>query len=88
MNPKVTKELIESKIKDVEIVTHISRSGQILRWAVITMENGFAVTGNPSCAVDPMNDDITMGSAIAIENAKANIWALEGYLLKNKMQTH
>ncbi len=81
----VTQESIDNKISDIEIVTHVSKSGQILRWAVITMKNGFAVTGDPSCAVDSANDDITMGTQIATNNAKEKIWMLEGYLLKDKL---
>lgn len=80
--PRVTQEDINVRIADTEIVKHVSKSGQVLRWAVITMVNGFAVTGEPSCAVSKENDNVEDGERIAIDNAKNEIWKLEGYLLK------
>ena len=85
MESKVTKEMIKSKIQTVEYVKHITCSGQILRWAVIIMKNGFAVTGDPAAAVDPANDDMVLGREIALENAMHKVWVLEGYLLKDKL---
>ena len=84
--PRVTLDGLHKKIVDVEIVKHISRAGQVLRWAVLTMENGFAVTDKPSCSVSPENDDEELGEKIAISNAQNEVWALEGYLLKEDIQ--
>ncbi len=85
MKNRVTPADIEAEIEHVEYVTHQSYAGQVLRWAVITMRNGYAVTGRPSCAVDPSNDDEAMGQKIALDNAKNEIWPLMGYELKSKM---
>jgi len=74
--PRVTPADIEANIVDVETVKHIAPSGQVLRWAVITMRNGYAVTGRPSVAVSPENDDAEIGVAVAIANAKQEIWPL------------
>ena len=49
--PRVTPEALNNNIVDVEVVKHVSFGGQILRWAVITTKNGYAVVGNPSVAV-------------------------------------
>ncbi len=83
--PRVTLENLHKKIVDVEIVKHISKGGGILRWAILTMENGFAVTGKPSAAVSVENDNAEIGEKIAIQNSQNEVWALEGYLLKEQL---
>lgn len=83
--PRVTLGLIQSKIEDIEIVTHQTRSGKIFRWAVLTMENGFAITGKPSASVSPENDDKEIGEKIAIDNAMNETWGYEGYLLAENL---
>jgi hypothetical protein len=60
-------------------------SGQILRWAVITTKNGFAVTGRPSAAVSQENDNDAIGVKVAIENARQELWPLMGYALKDQL---
>lgn len=83
--PRVTPDMISENIVDVETVKHVSQSGQVMRWAVITMRNGYAVTGRPSVAVSPENDDEEIGVAVAIANAKQEIWPLMGYALKQQL---
>lgn len=85
METKVTEDSLQAKIANVEQLKFVTNSGQILRWAVITMANGFAVTGDPSCAVDPANDDEELGQKIALQNAVNKVWVLEGYALKEKL---
>ena len=50
----------------------------------ITLTNGFNVVGESACA-SPENFDAELGAKIAYDNAKQKIWALEGYLLKEKL---
>jgi hypothetical protein len=83
--PRVTLEGLHKKITDVEIVKHVTKTGQTLRWAVLTMENGFAVVGKPSCSVSPENDNAELGEKIAIDNSQCQVWELEGYALKQKL---
>jgi hypothetical protein len=83
--PRVTPADIEASIVDVEIVKHVSVSGQVLRWAVLTARNGYAVVGRPSCAVSSENDDSETGVAIAIKNAKDELWPLLGFELKERL---
>lgn len=83
--PRVTPADIEAQIGSVEYVKHISAGGQVLRWAVITTLNGFAVTGRPSASVSPANDDQAVGQKVAFENAKNELWPLLGYALKEKL---
>lgn len=83
--PRVTPLHLEANIDDVEIVKHVSKSGQVLRWAVLTVKSGFAVTGKPSCAVCAENDDAEIGERVAIANAKAELWTLMGYALRERL---
>lgn len=83
--PRVTPEAMTANIIDVEIVKHVSLGGQVLRWAVLTTKSGYAVTGNPSVAVSPANDDAEIGVSVAIENSKNALWPLMGYLLKEQL---
>ena len=83
--PRITPEDLTNNITDTEIVKHISRGGQVLRWAVLTTRNGFAVVGRPSVSVSPENDDPEVGVAIAISNSKNELWPLMGYELRSKL---
>lgn len=85
--PRITPDDIEGNIVDVEIVTHVSKSGQVLRWAVLTTRNGFAVVGKPSCAVSSANDNVEIGEKVAIANSEEELWPLMGYALKEKLAT-
>lgn len=83
--PRITPADIEANIVAIEFVKHVSNAGQVLRWAVITTSNGFAVTGKPSCAVSKENDNEELGQKIAFENAEGGLWALMGYELKSRI---
>lgn len=83
--PRVTKQDLNDNIIDVEIVKHVSISGQVLRWAVLTTKCGFAAVGDPSVAVSLENDDVEIGIGIAIDNSKSKLWPLMGYALKQQL---
>lgn len=83
--PRVTQSDLLANIVHTDIVKHVSRSGQILRWAVLTTRNGFAVTGRPSASVCPENDDPALGERLAVDNARNELWALMGYALKEHL---
>ena len=59
-------------------------SAKLLTFCVLTLKNGFTVTGESACA-SPGNFDAEIGRKIARENAVNKIWMLEGYLLKQKL---
>ena len=84
-HPRVTLQALEDNIKEVEYVTHKASSGQVLRWAVIICQNGFAVTGRPSASVSADNDRAAVGEEVAISNARAELWPLMGYALREKL---
>lgn len=58
--------------------------GTQLTVCVLTLRNGFTVTGEGACA-SPENFDEQVGRDIARRNARDKIWALEGYLLKQAL---
>ncbi|MGT9149838.1 Gp49 family protein [Aeromonas hydrophila] len=55
-----------------------------LTFCVLTLENGFTVTGESACA-SPENFSAELGRKIARENAINKVWMLEGYLLKQQL---
>ena len=62
----------------------IPTSLYLLTFCVLTMRNGFTVTGESACA-SPENFDVQIGRAIARENAVQKIWPLLGYELHTKL---
>jgi len=80
--PRVTKDDLEANIVHQEFVKHLTHSGQLLRWCVLTTRSGFAVTGDPSAAVSPENDVPEIGEQVAYDNAINKLWAFMGYALK------
>ena len=58
--------------------------GTMLTVCVLTLRNGFTVTGESACA-SPENFDAEIGRKISRENARQKIWALEGYLLRETL---
>lgn len=60
------------------------QSLELLTFCVITLKNGFTVTGESACA-SPENFRAEIGRQAAFENARNKIWMLEGYLLKEKL---
>lgn len=83
--PRISLDEFNANIVHTEIVRHVSKSGQVLRWAVLTTRNGFAVTGRPSAAVSAENDDPAIGEQTAIDNARNELWPLMGYALKQSL---
>ena len=55
-----------------------------LTFCVLTLQNGFTVTGESACA-SPENFDAEIGRKIARDNAINKVWMLEGYLLKQQL---
>lgn len=56
----------------------------LLTFCVLTLKNGFTVTGESACA-SPENFDAEIGCKIAFNNAAAKIWPLMGYALKERL---
>lgn len=79
--PRLTPDLIDSKIKDTyyHVVPNTT-----LTICVITLLNGFQVTGE-SAAASLKNFNEEIGRKIAFDKARDKIWQLEGYLLKEEL---
>ena len=58
--------------------------GTTMTVCALKLRNGFIVLGE-SAAASPENFDKEIGRKIARENARNKIWALEGYLLRDKL---
>lgn len=96
--PRLTPDHIDSKIKAVEYILprDVCKCDngvevfdaplplQTLTFCILTLENGFTVTGESACA-SPANFDAEIGKKIAYDNAREKIWLLEGYLLKENL---
>lgn len=78
---RVTPERLDDTILSKQF--HVFE-GTTLTVCALTLKNGFTVTGE-SAAADPANFNKEIGEKIAYENARNKIWALEGYLLRQKL---
>lgn len=78
--PRLTPEHVDSVIAGEDYYVF---PGTTLTVCCLTLSNGYTVTGE-SAAVSPENFDAAIGRKIARQNAREKIWALEGYLLKNR----
>lgn len=79
--PRLTPNLIDATIASEKY--HVFE-GTCLTVCCLTLKNGFTVTGESACA-SPGNFNVELGQKIAKQNARDKIWALEGYLLRQKL---
>lgn len=79
--PRLTPAQIDSQI--VDEAYHVF-PGTTLTVCCLTLQNGYCVVGH-SAAASPENFDEEIGRDIARRNARAQIWALEGYLLRDRL---
>jgi hypothetical protein len=56
----------------------------LLTFCVLTLRNGFTVTGESACA-SPENFNAEIGRKIARQNATQKIWPLMGYELRQRL---
>lgn len=78
--PRVTYEHLKSIVTKTQYYVF---PDSLLTVCCLTLRNGFNVTGVSAC-VSPENFDADIGEKIALQNAINEIWALEGYLLKER----
>ena len=79
--PRLSPEKIDETIVDEDY--HVFPGSQ-LTVCCLTLRNGFTVIGESACA-SPENFDEELGRKIARGKARDKIWALEGYLLKERL---
>jgi len=81
--PRVTPERLEEVISSEQY--HVF-PGTTFTACLLTLANGYTVIGESACA-SPENFDASLGRKISRSNAVNKIWALEGYLLRQKIHT-
>ena len=79
--PRLTPALIDGVIVGEQFYVF---PGTTLTICALTLRNGFIVTGE-SAAASASNFDEEIGKKIARDNARGKIWALEGYLLRQRL---
>jgi Phage protein (N4 Gp49/phage Sf6 gene 66) family len=77
--PRITFEMLDANIKDTAYLQH-----GLLTICVLTLQNGFMVTGESACA-DEENFDLGVGQRLAFHNARNQIWKFMGYELKTQL---
>lgn len=90
--PSVSSELIEALIVlESYFTADQATAGQPqtpafagMTFCLLTLKNGYVVVGK-SAVVSAANFDAALGRSIAREDAKKQIWALEGYAMLNKI---
>lgn len=79
--PRLNPGLIDAAINSEQY--HVF-PGTTMTVCALTLRNGYIVTGE-SAAASAENFDEAIGRKIARDNARNKIWALEGYLLREKL---
>lgn len=77
---RLTPDLLKSKVHKSEF----HKLTDTLTVAVLTTVNGFTVVGKSACA-DPTNYNQEIGEKVAYDDAFKQLWALEGYLLREEI---
>lgn len=79
--PRLTPELIDHAIVGEQY--HVF-PGTTMTVCCLSLRNGYQVIGE-SAAASPSNFNAEIGQKIARDNARNKIWALEGYLLRQRL---
>lgn len=93
--PRVTLKFIEDEvIADIAFLNagdaiercggDATASAHLLTLCILTLRNGFTVTGESACA-SPENFNRELGQEIAKRHAIEQIWKLEGYALRERL---
>lgn len=79
--PRLTPSMIDDTVASEQY--HVF-DGTTTTVCLLILKNGYSVVGESACA-SPENFDAELGRKIARDNARNKIWALEGYLLRDKL---
>ena len=79
--PRITPNQIDNVIAAIQ---YWHPEDTTLTVCVLSLKNGTCVVGESAC-VSAENFSVEIGRDIAFRNAREKIWALEGYLLKEKL---
>ena len=81
--PRLTPQSINDTITDAY---YHRIPGTTVTVCALTLKNGYIVVGK-SAAASAENFDQEIGQRIAYDDARNQIWALEGYLLRQQLST-
>ncbi len=79
---KVTPEQIELLLRQATTEEHVFWGKELV--VSYRLPCGFTVTGRGAC-VDPANFDAAIGRKVAFDDARDQLWQLEGYRLQNAL---
>ena len=79
--PRLSPAMIDATILSEQF--HVF-PGTTMTVCCLALKNGFQVIGE-SAAASPVNFNAEIGQKIARDNARNKIWALEGYLLRQRL---
>lgn len=79
--PRLTPALIDAAIVSEQF--HVFEGNKITV-CCLTLRNGYQVTGESAC-VSGANFDAEIGRKLSREVARNKVWALEGYLLQQRL---
>lgn len=79
--PRLNPQMIDDAIVSEQYYVF---PGTTLTVCALTLRNGYIVTGE-SASASAANFDKDIGRKIARDNARNKIWALEGYLLRERL---
>lgn len=79
--PRLSPDLIDAAIVSEQY--HVF-PGTTMTVCALTLRNGYIAVGE-SAAASPENFDAEIGRKVARSNARNKIWALEGYLLRERL---
>lgn len=77
---KLTKEFLESPIKDVQYIETIP--GKCVH-CIITVKNGYTFQGDAG-VIDPKNFRFEIGKKVAYDNAFEKMWVVFGYQVQDQ----
>ena len=81
--PRLTPQFILDQIRSTQY--HIFPDTTVTI-CCLTLLNGYNVVGHSAC-ISPSNFNVEIGMKVARENTVKEIWALEGYLMKEMLHT-
>ncbi len=82
--PRLTPEHIDATIMYEEYFRVANTTCTICS---LVLQNGYVVVGK-SAAISMANFDEEIGRKVARDDAREQIWALEGYLLKERLKSN
>lgn len=83
--PRITPERLDDLAGRSSVQYHVF-PGTTVTACCLTLPNGYSVIGH-SASASPENFDAEIGRQVALSRARNEIWALEGYLLRERLSS-